>query len=317
MGPADQPHQPDPRTGRADRADQVRDQAAGRPLTPARIFRFSQLEFPWALGPDDGRYVVRDGNGETSHVLVLSTEGAPERRRLRGRRPRRRKAPPGPGPTPVPTARATIIEVTRPFAATEEAAGWLRTAGEAELAADLALLNRVLHAHRIVAADPHVNAVSRTQALVARVGFGSGEEVADGQWTDARVLVPGAPRERRVDALTPNARLASVLGGRDSVLASEELALRARLDLEHGREREAALQVLVALDAALAELQRDPASAELARRVDELRAQRDPIAHAAQAALGGALSEAEREDVAFALERIESALRARAAASSR
>jgi hypothetical protein len=314
MDPADQPHQPDPRTGRADRGEQVRDQAAGQQLAAARIFRFSQLEFPWALGPPDGRYVVRDGNGEASHVLVLSTLGAAERRGLRGRRSRRRKAPPGPAPAPVPTARATIIEATRPFAAAEEAAAWLRAAGEGELTADLALLNRVLHAHRVVAADPHVNPVSRGQALVARVGFGSGEEVALGQWTDARELIAAAPRQRRVDALTPSARFAAVLSGRDRALASEELALRARLDLDHGRHREAALQVLVALDAALAELQRDPAAGALAARLDELRAQRDPVARAAQAALGEPLPAAERGAVAFALERIEAALRARAAA---
>jgi hypothetical protein len=213
----------------------------------------------------------------------------------------------------VPTGRATIIEVTRPFAGAGEAAAWLRDAGEAELAGDLALLNRVLHAHRVAAADPHVNAVSRGQALVARVGFGSGEEVALGRWTEARELIARPRRQRRVDALTPGARLAAVLAGRDQALASEELALRARLDLDHGRDREAALQVLVALDAALAELQRDPAADALASRLDELRAQRDPIAQAAQVALGGPLPAAEREAVAFALGRIEAALRARAA----
>jgi hypothetical protein len=51
--------------------------------------------------------------------------------------------------------------------------------------------------------------------------------------------------------------------------------------------------------------------------VDELRAQRDRIAGAAQSALAGALSETERESVAFTLGRIEAALRARAAASPR
>jgi hypothetical protein len=180
---------------------------------------------------------------------------------------------------------------------------------------DLAVLNRVLHAHRVAAADPHVNPVSRRQALVARVGFGSGEEVAHGRWTRARELITAERRQRRVTALTPGARLAAVLAGRDRALVSEELALRARLDLDHGRDREAALQVLVALDAALAELQADPGTGELAGRLDELRAQRDPIARAAQAALGGSLAEDERASVAFALERIEAALRARAAAA--
>jgi hypothetical protein len=313
---ADQPHQPDPRTDRADRAEQVRDQDAEHGLAASRLFRFSQLEFPWALGPPDGRYVLRGADGEASHVLVLSTLGAAERRRRRFRRSRR-TAPSEPEPAPVPTARATIVEVATPFAGADEAAGWLRAAGEGELAAHLSVLNRVLHAHRVVAADPHVNVVSRRQALVARVGFGSGEEVAHGRWTQARELIAGTRRQRRLAGLGPNARLAAVLGGRDRALVSEELALRARLDLDHAREREAALQVLVALDAALAELQGDPAVSELAGRVDELRAQRDSIAGAAQSALAGALSEAERDSVAFALGRIEAALRARTAASPR
>jgi hypothetical protein len=96
------------------------------------------------------------------------------------------------------------------------------------------------------------------------------------------------------------------------VLLSEELALRARLDLDQGHDREAAMQLLVALDAALAELQVDPAAEELAERLDELRGQQEATARAAQAALAGALPPADREAVAFTLGRVEAALRARA-----
>jgi hypothetical protein len=71
---------------------------------------------------------------------------------------------------------------------------------------------------------------------------------------------------------------------------------------------------MVALDAAIAELAVDPAAEELGERLEELRAQRDPIAEAAQAALEGALSEAQRDAVEYALGRIEAALRARAVA---
>jgi hypothetical protein len=215
----------------------------------------------------------------------------------------------------VATARVTIVDAATPLAGADAATAWLRRAGEDEVTRDLKVLNQILHAHRVAAVDPQVNAVSRGQALVARVGFGSGEEVADGRWTQAREVIAAVRRERRVTALMPGARLAAMLAGRDRPLVSEELALRARLDLDHGRHREAALQVMVALDATLAELQTDPAAGELAGRLDELRAQRDPIAQAAQAALGGPLSEAGREAVAFALERVEAALRARAAAA--
>jgi len=110
--------------------------------------------------------------------------------------------------------------------------------------------------------------------------------------------------------LAPQARLAAVLNGRDRALACEELTLRARLDLDHGRDREAALQVLVALDAALAELSGE--SLEVQGRLAELRGQREPVAVAAQAALAGSLSPEQREAVDFTVNRIEAALRARA-----
>ena len=112
--------------------------------------------------------------------------------------------------------------------------------------------------------------------------------------------------------LQPQARLAAVLGGRERALVCEELVLRARLDLDSGRDREAALQVLVGLDAALAELQGDPAAAPLGERLDELRAHREAIAHAAQEALAGPLSASQRQAVERTLQRIEAALRARA-----
>ncbi len=248
-------------------------------------------------------------------MLVVATLGAPERRRLEAIR-RKRDAEPQPEPTPVSTGRATVIEVTEPFASADRARAWLAVAGEAELDAGLTVLNRALHSLRLVTADPHLGSIGRHQLLVARVGYGAGEQVADGHWTAALELVPRAASRRRSKVLQPQARLAAILTGRERALVCEELALRARLDLDEHREREAALQVLVALDAALAELQTDPTAAMLAQRLDELRAQRDGVTLAAQAALAGPLAEDQRAVVAFTLERIESALRARAVANA-
>jgi hypothetical protein len=152
--------------------------------------------------------------------------------------------------------------------------------------------------------------------LIARVGYGIGEEVADGLWTEARELVASEPRLRRKVVLHPQARLAALLGGREEPLASEELALRARLDLDEGRYREAALQLLVALDAAIADLGGDRLAEMLEDRLVELREQRDPVAKTAQNALGGPLQQEDLETIVFALGRIEAALRARAVASS-
>ncbi len=209
------------------------------------------------------------------------------------------------------TGRATIITVSAPFQDAGQAADWLAQAGEDELVEDLGVLNRALHHFRLAVADPYLNPVGRHQALVARVGYGAGEQVADGLWTDAHELTPAHHRQRRTKLLQPQVRLAALLAGREEGLACEELALRARLDLDHERSREAALQVLVALDAAIAELAGDRTAEALSDRLDELREQRDPVALAAQAALEGPLGEEHTDDVRYALERVEAALRAR------
>lgn len=281
------------------------------------MFRFVQVELPWALGPPDGRYLVRAAGADAAaptHVLVFATLGAPERRRLAARR-RQRDAEPEPQPAAVATGRATVIDVGAPIDDQVQAQTWLAGAGEADLEAGLAVLNRALHCFRVITADPYLHPVGRAQALVARIGFGAGEEVAEGRWSAAKELTVPEGRQRRSRILAPQARLAALLGARESVLACEELALRARLDLDQGRPREAALQLLVALDAALAELAAGPRAAELAGRLEELRGQREPVAAAAQAALSGPLGEVHTEAVTFALGRVEAALRARAAAT--
>jgi hypothetical protein len=267
------------------------------------------------VGPPDGRYLLRDpgdaADGAPTHVLVIATLGAVERRLLRAAR-RRGNAQPDPEPTPVATGRATIIDVGDELASQEQARAWLAGAGEDQLADDLRVLNRALHAFRLVTANPYQNVVGRSQALVARIGYGAGEQVADGLWTEARELAFAGGRRRRATVLAPQARLAAVLNGRERALACEELTLRARLDLDYRRDREAALQVLIALDAALAELPGEPAATALAHRLAELRGQRDAITAAAQAALAGPLPEDLLETVSFTLGRIEAALRARA-----
>lgn len=245
---------------------------------------------------------------------MVATLGAPERRRLLAKR--KRNAPPEPPPTPVSTGKATIIEVGRPLSGEADARRWLASAGEPELEAGLEVLNRALHAFRLVTTNPYLQPVGRRHALVARIGFGAGEQVADGLWTDARELSADPRRTPRAKVLQPQARLAAVLSGRERALACEELTLRARLDLDTGRDREASLQILVALDAALAELQADPTAEVLEQRLAELRGQRRAVAAAAQSALAGPLSSSERDAVAHVLGRIEAALRARAVANA-
>ena len=177
------------------------------------------------------------------------------------------------------------------------------------------VLNRALHVFRLVSADHYLKPVDEHQAIVARLGYGAGEQVADGLWADARELISGSDGQRRSRDLHPQAGLAAVLGGAGQPLASEELTLRARLDLDQGHGREAALQVMVALDAALAELSFDPAAPGSPTACPGCAAQREAAAAAAQSALGGELvGGPARAVVVRGLARLEGALRARAVA---
>jgi hypothetical protein len=94
----------------------------------------------------------------------------------------------------------------------------------------------------------------------------------------------------------PEERFAALLGGHEEALAAEELVLRARADLNAGREREAALQARVAIEALIAET-----------GADALEPERQTVIAAAAAALAG-----ERpEGVEQALAAMEALLRRR------
>ena len=269
-----------------------------------------QFELPWELGPQAARYVLRDNADEAQlRVLVLSTLGAPERRRLRAKRAKKATSA---EPSPVTTTRATVIRGHPTPEA--QAKAWVKDPAR-HVAGELAVLNRVLALHRVAAADPGVREATLDQALVVRVGYGTGEEVADGRWSEAVEPPPGkVTRRMREASLRPQERLAALLGGRDAALACEELTLRARADLDAGRRREAALQLRVALEAALAELEAWRDRSDLADRLSELREERKAVGDAANAALRGGLDDDTTAAVERVVGRIEAALRARSAA---
>jgi hypothetical protein len=273
------------------------------------------------LGPADGRYVLRGHAGEPEHVLVLETAGAPvhRRRRLLGRRGRGAGAPapvaPEPAPATAPLTVATVVWAA-PLRGEDEAAAWLAAADlEAEARTAVAVLNGVLHAQRLARADPFIREVAPEQALAVRVGVGLGDEVAHGRWTDARALAPERTRRPggRPQAIRPQERFTALLAGRDVALAAEELTLRARLDLDRGRTREAALQVRVALEAALSELQAWSHHTDVAVRLAELRDERPAVAAAANRALESGLDAGQIADVERVVDRLEAALAARLA----
>ncbi len=256
--------------------------------------------------------MLRPHAGEdATHVVVLATLGAPQRRWL-GRARRPRPVDPVPPVAAVPVTRATVIDA-RPLGDERAAARWLRDAdADAEATAALAALNRVVAAHRIAADDPGARDVTRAVALVVRVGYGAGEEVADGRHSAALELPP--PRsERRSAALRSQERLSALLSGRDAVLAAERLAQRARADLAAGRSREAALTLRVALEAALTELVPWSERADIGVRIDELAATRPDVAAVANRALQGGLDAEEEAIIDRILGRLEAAMRARAA----
>jgi hypothetical protein len=206
---------------------------------------FVQLEFAGLIGLPEGRYVSRSAAGE--EVLVVQLSGAP-----RAGRRQRRGQPSDPSEVEsVPTSRVTVVSAER---LDEQAAErWLAdVSGDAErrvaeVRSATLLLNRALHALRAAARDPLIQEVGASRALAIRIGYGTGEQVADGHWTEARQLPP-PPRGRRED-IDPQQRIAAVLGGREEVEPAETLLLRAQLDAEQGRTTDASYGLAAAEDA--------------------------------------------------------------------
>lgn len=253
---------------------------------------------------------------------------------FRRRRRRRERAKPADAETGAPEVRITRLTVIRPgaFADRDEAERWLRDIAASSERADellaegIGIVNRALHAHRLATQDPHGGGVSAAYALATRLGYGTGDELADGRWSDA-LDVPAAtgPRDR-AEALRPQERLAATLGRHEASDACETLLLRARADVDAERIREAALQLRVGLEALLAELKPGAAptgvggpadslsSDHAARQAEDLEAlagRRGITGEAASEALAGELSASRAAEVGETLRLCERVLRRR------
>ncbi len=208
-----------------------------------------------------------------------------------------------------------------PLSDPEEAVRWLDQASEAEDTADTLvvdgtrLLNRALHTQTVASADPFGHELRPERAVAVRIGYGSGEEIAESNFTEARevdVWASGASRRRqREEDLRPQERVAGVLGGRESLDACETLLLRARADLEASREREAALQLRVGLEALLVELRGALSDSGHEEDMGTLSARRSEAGNAANAALQGELDADQTTQVRELLELCERVLRRR------
>jgi hypothetical protein len=279
-----------------------------------------QFEFPGPLAVPDGRYLARDGSGgeQGQRVLVVETDGAPPPPR---RRRRVKQAEQDRIPTPLPLTRVTAIRAQEPFDSEADASRWLEQTVAEEESIDVTiddairLLNRALHAQAIASADPFGAELTPERATIVRLGHGSGKEVATGRFAEAKAVdarsAAGSKRRQRDEELRPQERLAAVLGGRESLDACETLVLRARADLDAGRRPEAALQLRVALEALLAEL--DGALADPGHEEDmaELRNRRGEAGEAANATLRGDLTLDDERTVAELLGLCERVLRRR------
>ncbi len=254
------------------------------------LFGFTQFDFAGALAVADGRYLVRDG--EREQVLVIETLGAPPPARRRRRRPR--DAEIAEPPPELPVARATVVLAFNEFEDEREASTWLQETSAEEAAVDQLVeqgideLNQALHAHAVASGDPYPQTVTPARAVVVRIGYGSGEALADGAFTAAHQVDPGlgpvSRRLQREEELRPQQRLAAVLGDREQLDACETLLLRARADLDAGRTREAALQLRVGLEAFLVELRgalSDPGHNEDMATIESRRHEAGDLANAA------------------------------------
>lgn len=279
-----------------------------------------QFDFAGALPLADGRYLTRaPAPGEEESVLVLLRIGAP---RAAGKRRRRgREVEADTEPQALALTRVTAIRAFAPFEDPGEAARWLDEACEAEetievlVAEGLALLNQALHAQAVATANPNSQAELDAEAAErVLIGFGSGEEVADSRFTTAREVdteTRSSRRRRREEELRPQERVAAVLRGREQLDACETLLLRARADLDANRNREAALQLRVGLEALLVELKNALTDPDHEKDMGTLSERRSEAGEAANAALRGDLDPAQLANVEELLRICERVLRRR------
>jgi hypothetical protein len=101
------------------------------------------------------------------------------------------------------------------------------------------------------------------------------------------------------------------LRGREQLDACETLLLRARADLDAGREREAALQLRVGLEALLVELASAVDDAGHVKDMSELRERQQETEAAAKTAIGGDLADEQQTQVEELLMTCERILRRR------
>jgi len=248
----------------------------------------------------------------------VETHGAPPPPRRKRRKSRPIEAAAGPGSLPL--VRTTLVRAFASFEEETAAKRWLEGATGKDEATDmlvteaLTALNQALHAHAVASGDPHPQSLTPERAVAARLGYGSGQQVAVGEFSAALEVDfrTGVSRRRlRDEELRPQERAAAVLGGRETLEACETLLLRARADLDAARTREAALQLRVGLEALLAELPHVLDDPDHDADMATLGSRRDEAVNLATSALQGELDSDASARVADLLSLCERVLRRR------
>lgn len=244
------------------------------------LFPFVELEFAHAIGPTAGRYVIAlssEDPAETGGKDVLQIQVVGGSAASKGIRRRTRQEDQPDAPAEVPVVRVMWIGASQPDSGPALADLRLERLRDDEadretlVEAVLDLLNVAVRAHRAAARDPYMTELTRDDPRAVRFGYGEARPLTQGTWT--RAFLAPAPRTEKVDRaarVAPSETVALALRGSLDLLESDELVLRATLDLDQQRWRAAALQ----LAAGIVLLRRELADA-ITRGVDPLVADED------------------------------------------
>lgn len=272
--------------------------------TAVPLFRIVQIEVAGEVDLPPGRWTVRGHANRPRAVVVVDATERPPRR---FRRKRRKIA----DATSVPVSRVTVIDAD-PLDAPDPDA-WLAE-HDADDAVDdaLAVVRRLAHVNAIAGGEARPRPLRWRDLTRAVLAYGSGYEGADGTWSSHRTVTVPADEPHRVRrsgrGLGNEERLADLLSGRDPVLAAERLSLRVQHDLDAEHFREAALQLRIAVEAAIAELEPWREAPHVDAALTELRGTRGAVAEAATAAVRGGLTDEQVETVRAIAATLQSAL---------
>jgi hypothetical protein len=193
--------------------------------------------------------------------MVIESEGALPPARRKRRRPR--KSNRSDSPTRVQITTVTVIRAYQPFEDEDDAKAWLQRLGEDEftdglLNEALFTLDRARAADAAASGRPFAAPTEFAGILTARIGYGDGDRISEGRFTeafdvDARGGV-GSRRRERLSRTAPIARIAAIIGEKGRADSCEFLVPRVRADLDTGRIMTAALGIEMACRSTVAEL---------------------------------------------------------------